>query len=150
MNQSPTSKKEERESNMSRETAPGMETEPVPVAAHDPGFAVLSQFPQRLQGVIIDEIMKCKAAKATDIWFEDKTSGIVSVMRNNMQWQFNETASKLWIQLGDKTTAHIIEQLSRDFSVENTEQIKAYVVEFMLQASINGLINLYPETTLRK
>lgn len=113
------------------------------------GVASLMLLPNKLQEIVIEAVLKTKPARCTDIWYEDKTSGTVFVMRLGMQWHLNETASYLWLSIGEQTET-IVNKFCEKYGNEDEKDIAASVVEFLLNAHSFGLIELYPEPVLEK
>lgn len=106
------------------------------------GVGLLSHFTPRLQKMIVDEILNQKCERATDIWYSDEATSCVWVMRNNMHWQLNVTASVLWQQLGDTSVKDLLNRMLDEFEGTDIEEARIQVVEFLLQAKNNGLITI--------
>ncbi len=108
------------------------------------GVASLLPFTPRLQEAIITAVMTAVPQRGTDIWYKDKASGAVFVMRHGVQWQLNETGSVLWERLGHPVKA-MVEELCKQYSTTDPDEIRFHVVEFLLNADSHGLVELFPE-----
>lgn len=105
---------------------------------------IFSGFPLWLQNVIINAILDSACERATDIWCEDEATGTVHVMRANMQWHLNETASQLWLELGGKRVGDIIDRMCDSYQNADRNDIRFCCIEFLLMAYENGLVT-FPE-----
>ncbi|AOY57251.1 MULTISPECIES: PqqD family protein [Desulfococcus] len=110
---------------------------------HFPIPASLAPFPPYLQAAIIKAVGICKPRPATDIWYQDRGTGSVYVIRHGIQWQFNKTASFIWMKLGNGVTVkEIVEQLCREYTEDNAEDIEFQTVEFVLHALSYGVLDI--------
>lgn len=110
-------------------------------------LASLLPFPPQLQQMLTEQVLKTRPQRATDIWYLDKATGSVVVMRQGMQWQLNQTASTIWQRLGEPISGIVADFISADPETEPGD-IRFTVVEFLLNAYSNGLIDLFPEEPL--
>ena len=111
--------------------------------------ASLLPFPTQLQEVVSKAILKAKPQRATDIWYEDKVTGRVLVMRHGFEWRLNETASELWLRAGDQVQ-DVVQDLCKKWPDCSPDEIKLLVAEFLLQAHSYGLLELYPEREVKR
>jgi len=109
-----------------------------------PGTASLAPFVPKLQEAIIEAVLDTRPERATDIWYEDKQTGTISVMRYGFQWQFNPTASLLWKRLGP-TLKEILAEFQKEYPESDPKEIRFLTVEFLLHAASHGLVELYPD-----
>ena len=107
--------------------------------------ASLIPFPSPIQDAIKATVLSAKPGRATDIWYEDKTTGDVHVMGHAMQWHLNGTGSMVWKLLDGREVKGIVEELRKKFSKHDAAEVTHTTVEFLLQAHSSGLIELYPE-----
>lgn len=115
------------------------------------GVASLTLFPSELQQVIKAAVLKAIPQRATDIWYQDKVTGNVFVMRHSLQWQLNETASFLWLLLNDgRSVETIVGELCKKYPDDDSQEIEFMTVEFLLHASSHGLIDFSPEPCIEK
>lgn len=121
-----------------------------PAAVGPPNSAAsLLSFPPKLQEVVSKAILKAKPQRATDIWYEDKTTGKVLVMRQGFEWQLNETASELWLRAGEQVQ-DVVQDLCKKSPDSDPHEIQLLVAEFLLQASSYGLLELFPEQEMKR
>lgn len=114
-----------------------------PVRAR-PEVASLLPFPAKLQQVIIGAVLETTPQRATDIWQENESTGETCVMRHGMHWQLNATAAMLWARMGE-CMADVVKDFCAKFPDSDAEEIKFWAVEFLLNASSSGLVELFPE-----
>ena len=107
--------------------------------------ASLIPFPAPVQEAIQGAVLAAKPERATDIWYEDKTTGDVHVMGHGMQWQLNDTASVVWKLLDGREVKAIVEELGKKFPKHEGAEVVSTTVEFLLQAHSSGLVELFPE-----
>ena len=96
--------------------------------------------PEGLQPLIVEALMPAVPTPATDIWCEDEQSQSVIVMRHGMQWRLNNSASALWLNLG-QPVEDIVSQMSETFPDVEREEIAFWSVAFLLEAAQNGLVD---------
>lgn len=106
---------------------------------------LLNLFPEKLRDKIVDNILDERYERATDIWYSDQTSGTIWVMRYNIQWQLNSTASILWTQLGKESVKNIVDQICKKFPETDTKTIQYHVADFLILAHANGLVTIAME-----
>lgn len=111
------------------------------------GVASLVSLPPKLQETVIASVLDARPQRTTDIWYQDKETSNVVVMRHGMQWQFNETASALWQRLGERV-GDVLEEFYQQSPETDRQAIRFQVIEFLLHASSHGLIDLYPESPM--
>ena len=108
------------------------------------GVASLLPFPPKLQEAIIASVLEAEPQRATDIWYKDSGTGAIFVLRHGIQWQLNETASSIWEHLG-KSVESIVDDLHELSPSTDLEEMRFQVVEFLLNADSQSLIELFPE-----
>lgn len=106
------------------------------------GMGLLNLFPDRLQDKTIHDILRETYERATDIWYKAEDTGLVWVMRYNLQWQLNEIASSIWLQIEEKPIKKILDQTQKEFPDIDVKQLQFHFAEFLLCACTNGLISL--------
>lgn len=106
------------------------------------GGGILHLFPPALQKKIVDELLKQECERATDIWYHDETTKTVWVMRHNIHWQLNETASVIWTRLGEASVADLLGKMHEHFAGADAEEVRCHFAEFLLQAYNNGLVTM--------
>ncbi len=89
-------------------------------------------------------VLEAKCERATDIWYDDEANKSLVVMRLGVQWQLNETARALWLRLG-KRVGEIVDELSKEYPGTDSQQIKYLTVEFVLNATSHGIVDLVSE-----
>jgi hypothetical protein len=112
-------------------------------------IASLAPFPPMLQEAIVNAVLGANCEKATDIWYEDEATKCVLVMRHGVHWQLNQTASALWLRLG-KRGGEIADELCQEYPGTDPQEIRFLTVEFLLNATSNGLVELNAEPGRKK
>jgi hypothetical protein len=108
--------------------------------------ASLAPFPAPIQRAIVGSVCSAMPSRATDIWYQDKTTGDVHVMRAGMQWHLNSTASAVWQLLDGRSAVEAIAaELKARYPDQSPDEVAGAVVEFLLNAHSSGLVDLYPE-----
>ena len=107
------------------------------------GDALLGALPAELQKLLIDRVLDCWPQPATDIWYQDESTGTVFVLRRGVHWELNNTAAAIRLGLG-KEVSKVVEDLVAQFPDADPGEIRFSCIEFLLQASARGLIELFP------
>jgi hypothetical protein len=93
-------------------------------------FSIRS-FPEELQKLVKTSILATKPQLSTDIWYQDKESSSVYVMRHGKQWKLNETASFLWLKFNDGLrVSSIIKNLQKKYEDYNSHDIEILTIDF--------------------
>ena len=117
--------------------------------APPPNIASLAPFSPMLQEAIVHAVLEAKCERASDIWYEDEATKGVVVMRHGIHWQLNETASALWLRLG-KRVGEIVDELCQEYPGTDLQEIRFLMVEFLLNSTSYGLVDLVSEPAGKK
>jgi hypothetical protein len=111
-----------------------------------PQPSIISLLPYRLQNIVIDAVLDTRCERATDIWYQQQPGNTVVVLYSGVQWFLNESASAMWMRM-DAPVRDLTEEWVAGASEEERREISTLVVDFLLLASANGLVTLFPQVT---